>query len=383
MCNPPHLIGCRAKEGLRQGLVVIRAEDIYDAATDDDAFDALAARLAGSVGARSGVLHWGYGPTEIADISYSGYFSPDQMAVYDEEFVYDDIWSKAVAMTQVNRVYDCGALVSQDDYYGSRIYNEWIRPMGDDTFRCVGAIVRHGETMGHVGLHRGRTQPVFDQRELQMVQDCIAHLGRMFDIRRKLDRATRHGQALHATLDMVDHAVFTLSHDGAMISCNRAAEAMLLRQDALMLRRRRIVARRPQDDTALQALLHAATARESPQGGALLLPRDQGLPYQLSLAAIWTGEARQVVMIVTDPDSRDMGLAGRIRALYGLTRAEADIVMALCDGRTPEQLSQERGVALSTVRTQLKTVYQKMDCSRQSELVARVARLPRFYGLEG
>ena len=75
---------------------------------------------------------------------------------------------------------------------------------------------------------------------------------------------------------------------------------------------------------------------------------------------------------------RDASLASRIRALYGLTRAEAEVVTALCDGKGIEQLSQERGVALNTVRTQMKTIYLKMDCSRQSELVARIARLPRF-----
>jgi DNA-binding CsgD family transcriptional regulator len=365
-----------------KGIAVIRTEEIYDAATDDAAFSQLASRLADAAGARSGVLHWGHGATDIAEISYSGYFSGDQMAVYDEEFVYDDIWGKAMESHAANRVWDCEAFVPGEAFGDSRIYNEWIRPMGDDTYRCLGGVIRHGETTGHIGLHRGRTQAVFDGRDLQVVQDCVDHLGRLFDIRRRLNRATHYGRSLHATLDMVEHAVFTLSAGGTMIDCNRAADAMLRRQDVLMMRQRRLVARDGHDDGALQAALRAAGAREGAQGGAVLLQREAGPPYMVSLAPVWTGQARQTVLIVTDPDSRDTSLSSRVRALYGLTRAEAEIVTALCDGRALEQLSQERGVALSTVRTQMKAIYLKMDCSRQSELVARVARLPRFTGRE-
>jgi DNA-binding CsgD family transcriptional regulator len=364
------------------GLAVIRTEEIYDAATDDAAFEQLASRLAQAAGARSGVLHWGHGPADIAEISYSGYFSGDQMAIYDDEFVYDDIWGKAMEGHPVNRVWDCEAFVPQDAFGDSRIYNEWIRPMGDDTYRCLGGVIRHGETMGHVGLHRGRSQPAFDANDLKVVQDCVDHLGRMLDIRRRLNRAAHRGRSLHATLDLMEHAVFTLSVGGTLIDCNRAADAMLMRQDALMMRQRRLVARDGHDDAALQAALRAAGAREGGEGGVLLLHREEGAPYLLSLAPVWTEQARQLVLIVTDPDSRDTSLSSRIRALYGLTRAEAEIVTALCDGSALEQLSQERGVALSTVRTQMKAIYLKMDCSRQSELVARVARLPRLAAMK-
>lgn len=357
---------------------MIRTEDIYDAATDDAAFEGLAARLADAVGARSGVLHWNDAPAHIGEISYSGYFSGEQMARFDEEFQYDDIWSEALDGAAPNRVWNCDTLVPEAAYEGSRIYNEWIRPMGDDTFRCLGGVVQRGDTTGHIGLHRGRTQKAFEACDMQVVQDCVGHIGRMFDIRRKLGRAVHHGRALHATLDLVDHAVFILTATGTLVDCNRAADAMLRRQDALMMRQRQIVARNPHDDAALHTALRAAGAPGATQASALLVQRAEGAPYTASIAALRVEDMRQTVMIVTDPDMRDASLASRIRALYGLTRAEAEVVTALCDGKGIEQLSQERGVALNTVRTQMKTIYLKMDCSRQSELVARIARLPRF-----
>ncbi|MFC3440766.1 helix-turn-helix transcriptional regulator [Sphingobium rhizovicinum] len=357
---------------------MIRTEEIYDAATDDAAFDQLASRLAAAVGARSAVLHWGQGAAQVSEISYSGYFSDEQMALYGQEFVHDDLWGAALGGRAANRVWDFEAVVPDATYERSRIYNEWIRPMGDDTFRCLGGVIQRGDTTGHIGLHRGRTQKSFDVQDRAAIQECIGHIGRMFDIRHRLDRASHHGRSLQATLDLVEHAIFTLSMAGRLIHCNGAAEGMLRRQDALLLRQHHLFARDGQSDAALQTALRAAATREGTQAGALFVQRERGLPYMLSVSAIWSGTERQIVLIATDPGVHDASLTSRLRALHGLTPAEADIVVALCEGKALEDVSQERGVALSTVRTQMKAIYSKTDCRRQSELVARFTRLPRL-----
>lgn len=362
---------------------MIRTEEIYDAATDDAAFDQLASRLAAAVGARSAVLHWGQGAAQVSEISYSGYFSDEQMALYGQEFVHDDLWGAALDGCAVNRVWDFEALVPERTYERSRIYNEWTRPMGDDTFRCLGGVIQRGDTIGHIGLHRGRAQKSFDDRERAAVQQCIDHIGRMFDIRHRLDRASRQERSLQATLDLVEHAIFTLNMAGRLIHCNAQGESMLRRQDALFLRQRHLFARDGQSDAALQTALRAAAAREGTQAGALFVQRARGLPYMLSVSAIWSDDERQIVLIATDPGIHDASLASRLRALHGLTRAEAEIVVALCEGKALEDVSQERGVAMATVRTQMKAIYSKTDCRRQSELVARFARLPRLTREEG
>ncbi|WP_313806768.1 helix-turn-helix transcriptional regulator [Sphingobium sp.] len=358
---------------------MIRTEEIYDAATDDAVFDQLASTLAEAIGARSGVLHWGLAPNHVAEISYSGYFSDAQMALYDQEFHDDDIWGGALDRAETtNRIWNIEAFVPTQAYEGSRIYNEWIRGMGDDTFRCLGGVIRRDGTAGHIGLHRGRTQKPFSEDDVQAMQDSIGHIGRMFAIRSKLDRAQHHGRSLHATLDLVGHAVFTMRADGVLIDCNRPADALLRRADALTLRQRQLKACDPRDDEALQTALRAASARQGGQAGAIFIHREQGLPYVLSIASVRVGMDRQIVAIATDPAARDPSLASRIRTLYGLTRAEAEVAEALCAGRGLEELSQERGVALNTVRTQIKNIYAKLDCSRQSELVARIGALPRL-----
>ena len=62
--------------------------------------------------------------------------------------------------------------------------------------------------------------------------------------------------------------------------------------------------------------------------------------------------------------------------LFGLTPAESDVATALARGETPEAIGERRGASISTVRSQIRAVYDKLDVSRQTELAWLLAKLP-------
>ena len=365
---------------IRRGVCVlhsVRVEEIYDAAVDDDAFGQLASRLAEAVGARSGVLHWRDPSDGAEDVSYSGYFSYTQMAAFERDFADCDLWSAAIRQQdRTNRAWNCDEFVAPAVYERSRIYNEWIRPMGDDTFHCLGASIRTPSGIGEIGFHRGKSQPAFDDDTVQAVNAILVHFQRMVVIRSKLRAAGRTG----ATLDVTAHAVFTLGPQGRVLDHNAAADAMLRRDDGLMLRGDRLAARSTGDQNMLHAAIARATSAEGAEACALLVHRTEGPPYEVSVASVHkAGLGRHVVVLVTDRTARDASLESRVRNLYGLTQAEAEVAVRLTEGASVERLSTERGVAIGTVRTQIKSIAAKMGCSRQSELVANIGNLPRLH----
>lgn len=355
----------------------VRVEEIYDAAVDDDAFGQLASRLAEAVGARSGVLHWRYPRDGTEEISYSGYFSDTQMASFERDFADCDLWSAMIRRpAHANRAWNCEELVTPELYERSRIYNEWIRPMGDDTFRCLGASIRTPSGIGEIGFHRAKSQPTFDDETVRAVNAVLVHLERMIAIRSKLNAAAR----TNAALDVTAQAVFTLGPQGRVLHYNAAADAMLGRGDGLMLRGDRLVAGAVSDQNALQGAIARAMVAEGAEASALLVHRAVGPPYEVSVASVnKAGLGRQVILLVTDRAVRDPSLETRVRDLYGLTQAEAEVAVRLTEGASVERLSAERGVAIGTVRTQIKSIATKMGCSRQSELVANISNLPRLH----
>jgi DNA-binding CsgD family transcriptional regulator len=61
--------------------------------------------------------------------------------------------------------------------------------------------------------------------------------------------------------------------------------------------------------------------------------------------------------------------------LDALTSAEVQITEYLAEGQSAELIAAKRGVAVETVRTQIKAIMAKLGISRQVELVIRLGEL--------
>jgi len=72
--------------------------------------------------------------------------------------------------------------------------------------------------------------------------------------------------------------------------------------------------------------------------------------------------------------------AALIQGLFDLTFAEARVAGGVAEGLTLDQLAERHGVAVTTVRSQLKSVFAKTGLQRQSQLAALIAaqlKIPR------
>jgi DNA-binding CsgD family transcriptional regulator len=59
----------------------------------------------------------------------------------------------------------------------------------------------------------------------------------------------------------------------------------------------------------------------------------------------------------------------RVRRLYGLTVAEARVMAALALGGTVDSIAVDHRVSVSTVRSQVRSIFDKTGVNRQSDLV--------------
>ncbi len=66
---------------------------------------------------------------------------------------------------------------------------------------------------------------------------------------------------------------------------------------------------------------------------------------------------------------------------HQLTERERGVLDALCDGCTPQQIASQREVKISTVRTQIAAIREKVGVSSIRRLIQRVAALPPMAGL--
>lgn len=65
-----------------------------------------------------------------------------------------------------------------------------------------------------------------------------------------------------------------------------------------------------------------------------------------------------------------------MRSLFDLTPSEARVAQGLAAGKSPEEIAEVGGVAITTVRSQLRRVLEKTGCSRQAEVAALLSTVP-------
>lgn len=171
----------------------------------------------------------------------------------------------------------------------------------------------------------------------------------------------------------------TLEIDAAMRILHAEPEALALLPLTEALRigpHGRLCCTDPEVLTLLQQVL---AAKKTPVTAQRHLRRRSGrLPLRMSLYRPGpAGEAEleggRCFLRLDDPAA---GLPTGVREfsiLHGLTEAEAGIVAGLSAGLAPEQIAAARGTSPATVRTQLKSIFLKSGCSRQSEIAGQVA----------
>lgn len=118
-----------------------------------------------------------------------------------------------------------------------------------------------------------------------------------------------------------------------------------------------------------------AVVREACEGRACILGDEAGdCVVEVVPVRSPDGKAYSVLLLLRDRATCRSAAAGLARR-FRLTPAETDLAMALWKGRLLAEYADQRSVAMSTARTQLKMLLEKTGSRRQSDVVALVARM--------
>lgn len=82
-------------------------------------------------------------------------------------------------------------------------------------------------------------------------------------------------------------------------------------------------------------------------------------------------------MVVNDPTQASVQSPEVLKKFFGLTLSEARIAERLATGDTPAHAAKALGIAVSTARTHIDSIYRKTEVDRQADLVRLLVQLPR------
>ena len=127
------------------------------------------------------------------------------------------------------------------------------------------------------------------------------------------------------------------------------------------------------------AIADAARRELEVSARALPIPRGSGgRPLQVLIAPLPQAASRTfpvrspkpiVMIVVSDPDAAPRPLAERLAVLWHLTPAESRLAAALAGGTSLKDYAEQHGLTENTVRWTSKSLLNKTDCRRQSQMV--------------
>jgi DNA-binding CsgD family transcriptional regulator/PAS domain-containing protein len=258
-------------------------------------------------------------------------------------------------------------LLSHDEWYNDFILTGGVRDI-------LGSKLH--ETASHIaliGLHLaiGDREPFpRNPAELTMMMDPLCKAARL---KTGLIEMGYRSAIAHEALDRLSAGIIFADGGGQVLRANPSAERILTAGDGLSLTNGRLCARRNFETVKLAALIAAAASDAEPSAGCMLLGRTGGgASYVVRVAPVGVALAafdRPVAMVSITAPAESRVSERELSELYGLSRAESRIAVALARGKRPADIADEFGVQITTVRTQLSAILQKLGMERQSDIV--------------
>ncbi len=178
-----------------------------------------------------------------------------------------------------------------------------------------------------------------------------------------------------AAVDLLKSGVIVLGPRGQVLFTNQRAGSLLSRHDGLIIDNSGICRASDTEDTRR---LHRSVraARDEGLADALTLQTQRHGPLRIVVrSGEDEGDAGPVTCLYLFAEDDDPAIDPHLlRGMFGLTPSESRLAAALASGLSLEATAEREGWTLSSARSYLKTVFDKVGVSRQADLVRVVLR---------
>jgi PAS domain-containing protein/DNA-binding CsgD family transcriptional regulator len=360
---------------------------LYDAAAEPERWPealAAAADLLGSVGAQFFLWDKQQNTTPFAVV---GRLPEEGNEAYLRYYSAFDTRRQALERVPVGKVASYGLEFEEGRFRKSEFFNDFLVPHGVPYVAGSRLLHTAGQSAVIAVLRNFRQGP-FGHPENATLDRLVPHLQRAARLHLRMRELRLQNQTIQAALDRLPFGVVIADATGRALIVNRAAAEMAAANDGLLLRDGRLAAARTEETAALTRhiaeAVRTAGRREGEAGGSLRISRPSGRqPFALLIAPlspdVALASAHQepaALILITDLERQPKVLGRRLVELFGLSPAEACLAVALAAGKRLEDVAEERGVRMPTLRTQLRAILDKTGTRRQTDLMRLIVGLP-------
>lgn len=237
-------------------------------------------------------------------------------------------------------------------------------------------LVEQGSMIG-LAMLRGEKDGRSSIEQRDIFARISTHAGAAVRMQRAIEQ---QGFALlTGAFEAMDKACWLVDGAGRIGGMTPAADALLLKT-RLTIREGWLASTRANETRRIADALQAVLMSSAQPADPVALPDDAGgIAILLEIFPLprrpWDLSFAPRAIITARTGIRSDRPVRALIAAFGLTRAEADIALRLTSGATRPEIAALRGVSTETLKAQIRSLYEKMGCNRESQLVRIVTLL--------
>ena len=356
---------------------------IYDAALDERQWGDVLNRVALAISAEQGNLR--IVNPETIEVYGVHVFNKDPhwTQAYIDHYITLDPWVD-ILIRPKGTILDCSHHLLPDKAYESlEFYNDFVIPQ--EFHYGIGGTINVKDDMDcYMTFQRSRKRLGFEQHHVDTLKGFAAHIKRALLINEKTRQIELQQNSLRDALNQINTPLLLVNKRGEIVFINHLAEQLIKNLPGISIRNNCISLSSPADNAQLQKLIHQATHNitqySAKQGGAMRYTSPANLtalsilvnPVNPDKADIDT-QSDDIALLLFSSNNRQTPLsADLLTALYNFTPAEARLVVQLCRGLTLDEISKNLSLSKNTLRTQLRSCFNKTGLTRQADLINMV-----------
>jgi DNA-binding CsgD family transcriptional regulator len=265
----------------------------------------------------------------------------------------------------------------------SQFVQDWLKPQG--IIDVMQLFLVHTPThYSGLGIGWHQRHGIATDHEIEFARLLSPHLRRAVTIGNILDFRVIERTRITEALDALRCGVVLTDKQGVILHANCSAQHMLANGDLIKELRGVLSVNAPSAAKELRTAIKRAACDEAdlgetglavrvtdpdePPSFAHVLPISRG-----NLRTRLQPNAMAAVFVETLPNEQYM--ANTMAKTFGLTPTEIRVLTSLLAGRTLAETAEDLHVAMTTVKTHLKSIFSKTGVNRQAELMRLTLRV--------
>lgn len=354
---------------------------LYECTEADPMWNPFLSELAGATGAA--VVATSYSTKSCIGVD------PAETVRYERDFLFLNPWLAAGRRYHEGQILRTEEVLPFQAYRRTAFCQEWGKR--NQVVHGIGVCFQErGPFPLVLTINRGEGRGPFEDWELAPLQPLVPHLKRAAFLRERLAEV----EAQSWMLDNLAFPMLMIAQDRKLRWMNAAASRFLEEDGRLQLRQGFVFATFAGDDSILEKALRGGRFfSNSPavEGFGEWAPlsnlEDSGRNTWMCIAPAPSTLQRKAggiasaahtgmfVAIILNHEVRSQAMEQRLKLLYGLTAAEANVAIGMVDAQSVNDLAERLKISRNTVKTQLASVFAKLGIRRQTELIRILSEL--------